>query len=269
MVKSNRHEWYDMIMNPLLITLLVALVINFVMFLIAFRFKTDKLTDVSYGLTFVAIVLYGLVTNSQTDYSLALFGMITIWAFRLGGFLLFRIRKMGRDRRFDGMRENFVAFGRFWLLQAITVWVILIPSSFAFASERPFVSDLILLGIVVWAAGLVIESQADMQKYRFNQNPKNKGKWIEEGIWRYSRHPNYFGEILVWVGLYLYVFPGLTGFQPLVGLISPLFITALLLFVSGVPILEKSADKKWGKLKDYQAYKRTTHLVIPLPRNKG
>ncbi len=255
-------------MNPLLITLIVSLVINLVMFLIAFRFKTDKLTDISYAATFFVIVLYGVLTNAMSDYNLALFGMITLWSFRLGGFLLMRIWKMGRDKRFDGMRDNFLAFGRFWLLQAITVWIVLIPSSFAFASNRPFVSDLSLLGIVIFITGLMIEANADLQKYRFSRNPKNKDKWIDEGIWHYSRHPNYFGEMLVWAGVYIYVFPGLVGFQPLIGVISPLFITTMLLFVSGVPILEKSADKKWGKQAAYQEYKRTTHLIIPLPRFK-
>lgn len=255
-------------MNPLLISLLVSLCINLVMFLIAFRYKTDKLTDISYAASFFVIVLYGVLTHTMSDYKLALFGMISIWSFRLGGFLLIRIWNMGRDKRFDDMRDNFLSFGRFWLLQAITVWVVLIPSSFAFASDRPFVSDLSLVGIVVFMSGLVIESMADSQKFAFNKQSKNKNKWIDEGIWHYSRHPNYFGEILVWSGLYLYVFPGLTGFQPLVSLISPLFITSLLLFVSGVPILEKAADKKWGNQKDYQDYKRTTHLLIPLPKPK-
>ena len=256
-------------MNPLLITLLVAILINLAMFLVAFRYKTDKLTDISYALTFIIVALYGVTTHGPiNDYKLALFFMIAIWACRLGGFLLMRIWKMKRDKRFDGMRENFWAFGRFWLLQGLSVWVILIPASFAFASDRPFVSDLSLVGIAIWVTGLVIEASADMQKYRFSQKASNKGKWIDEGLWSFSRHPNYFGEMLVWTGLYLYVFPGLVEFQPLISLISPLFITTLLLFVSGVPILEKAADKKWGSQKAYQDYKRTTHLIIPLPRGK-
>ena len=108
-----------------------------------------------------------------------------------------------------------------------------------------------------------MESIADHQKYRFRDDPKNKNKWITHGLWQYSRHPNYFGEILVWTGIYLFAFPHLPYNHRLLGIISPLYIFCLLYFVSGVPMLERSANKRWGKDPAYQAYKKKTKVLIP------
>jgi len=111
----------------------------------------------------------------------------------------------------------------------------------------------------------LLESVADLQKFQFMQNKKNKDKWIGSGLWKYSRHPNYFGEILVWFGIYVFVVSGLEGIAQLLSVISPIFIMFLLLFVSGVPLLEKSADARWGRDKKYQQYKNSTSVIIPLP----
>jgi len=121
----------------------------------------------------------------------------------------------------------------------------------------------------VWFVGLVLEATADLQKYRFSRDPKNKGAWIDEGVWRYSRHPNYFGEILVWVGVYLLAFPALIGWEKVIGLASPVLIICLLLFVSGVPLLEKAADARWGNEPAYKRYKRRTSILILLPKRKS
>ncbi|NDG30133.1 DUF1295 domain-containing protein, partial [bacterium] len=124
-----------------------------------------------------------------------------------------------------------------------------------------------ILGIVVFVKGLAIEATADMQKFIFNGKPKNKGKWIDEGIWRASRHPNYLGEMMVWIGMYLVVLPSLTGNQWAWALLSPIYIVTLLLFVSGVPLLEKSADKKWGTNPAYKKYKKEVPSVMPTPKS--
>ncbi|MFP4656189.1 MAG: DUF1295 domain-containing protein [Candidatus Woesearchaeota archaeon] len=102
-----------------------------------------------------------------------------------------------------------------------------------------------------------IESFSDFQKLTFKKQPKNKGRFIKSGLWKYSRHPNYFGEILCWIGVY--VFCGVWMW----GLISPIFITTMLLFVSGIPLLEKKADEKWGGSREYQKYKHETPILIP------
>jgi len=119
------------------------------------------------------------------------------------------------------------------------------------------------IGVAVWAIGLVCETIADLQKMAFSNDPANKDKWIDTGIWHYSRHPNYFGEILVWVGVYLYTLASLPLLPAVIGLVSPAFIIILLLFISGIPILEKSADKRWGSESKYQAYKKRTSILIP------
>lgn len=250
------------------ISLAVSVVINISMFLIAFKMKSDKLTDVSYAFSFVVLAIFAALNSEKSPYHLLLAGLIILWGLRIGSFLLYRVIKAGKDQRFDGMREDFLKFGKFWLTQAIVVWILMIPSLFAFESQFIF-TGLSFGGILLWALGLLTEAVADFQKFRFSQDSKNKDKWIEVGIWKYSRHPNYFGEILVWTGVYMYVVASLIPLQAVVGLISPIFITVLLLFISGIPILEKSADRKWGRLKTYRNYKKQTSILIPLPRRKG
>ena len=254
------------IVSQLTVALVVSLGINLSMFLIAFWRKSDKLTDISYAATFATIAIWSFATSNQTWYHALLLLMVLVWAVRLGGFLLYRVIKKGKDARFDGMRESFTKFGKFWLAQAITVWVMMIPSVFAFNAE-PSYDWLAITGVIIWAIGLVCETVADLQKLAFNNNPANKNKWIDTGIWHYSRHPNYFGEILVWVGVYLFTLASLPLLPAIIGLVSPAFIIILLLFISGIPILEKSADERWGKDAKYQDYKKRTSILIPFIGN--
>lgn len=254
------------IVSQLIVTLVVSLAINLSMFLVAFWRRSDKLTDISYAVTFATIAIWSFVTSSREWYHTLLMALVVVWATRLGGFLLYRVIKKGKDARFDGMRESFTKFGKFWLGQAITVWVMMIPSVFAF-NANPSRNWIVPIGVAVWAIGLVCETIADLQKMAFSNNPANKDKWIDTGIWHYSRHPNYFGEILVWVGVYLYTLASLPLLPAVIGLVSPAFIIILLLFISGIPILEKSADKRWGNDPKYQAYKKRTSILIPVTSN--
>lgn len=253
-------------LSIILTSLAIALGINIVLFLIAFRLKSDKLTDISYALSFLSLNIVALYYATELNgYSWLLFLMVTLWGIRIGGFLLMRVLKVGKDRRFDEMRDDFVRFGKFWVAQAITAWILMLPVTLA-QYRGDELSALAWLGVVIWLIGLVVEALADSQKFAFKQNASNKGKWIQSGVWKYSRHPNYFGEISVWVGIYLYCFSALNGLERVIGLSSPLLIAAVLLFVSGVPILEQNADKKWGKLKAYRDYKNRTRLLLPLPK---
>lgn len=255
----------DFFTSPLAIALYVSLAINLSMFLVAFWRQSDKLTDISYAVTFATIAIWGFTFSEQNSYHLLLLAMVLLWALRLGGFLLYRVIQKGKDARFDEMRGSFWKFGQFWLAQAVTVWVVMIPAILAFEASIEL-SYLLITGLAVWAIGVVCESIADFQKLAFSNDPSNKDKWIETGIWKYSRHPNYFGEILVWSGLYLFVELSLTPLNAFIGLVSPAFIIVLLLFVSGIPILEKAADKRWGKDPAYQRYKKRTSILVPLPR---
>lgn len=233
------------------------------MFLLAYVLQSDKLTDISYAVTFAALGILGFVYGPQ-DYALAvLLTMILAWAVRLGGYLLYRVIKKGKDQRFDEMRSVFLKFGRFWLLQGLTVAIVMIPSMFALSNGMDEISFLSALGLLIFSAGFVIETVADFEKNSFNNDPKNKGKWIQSGIWGWSRHPNFLGEMMVWIGVYLYALPVLSGVEAVVSLVSPLYIIGLLYFGSGVPILERYADKKWGDQKEYKEYKERVGKLIP------
>jgi steroid 5-alpha reductase family enzyme len=252
--------------QAIVLALAVALGINLVLFLMAYRWQSDKLTDISYALSFLAIDVVGLVTaDGLRAYNCLAFLLVAVWAARIGGFLLIRILKFGKDGRFDELRGSFVKFGKFWLGQALTAWVLMLPVIMV-QSRGGELKLLVWAGVAVWLIGLVVEAMADYQKFRFKLAADKPQPWIDSGLWRYSRHPNYFGEITVWAGVYIYCFEALSGWGRLIGLASPLLIAAVLLFVSGVPMLEKSADKRWGKDPKYKAYKRRTRLLLPLPR---
>lgn len=252
-------------LHILAISLAISLVINAAMFLLAYWLQSDKLTDASYAVSFIALALFCLSRSDYSSPGLVGLSLIIVWALRIGSFLLYRVIKSGRDPRFDEMRESFVKFGRFWLGQALTVWILMIPATLAFTHKSKW-GMLSIIGVVVWLIGFTTEAIADLQKYRFTHDPKHKNQWIESGLWRYSRHPNYFGEILVWIGMYIFALPSLTTLEAIVALVSPLFIATLLLFVSGIPILEKSADKRWGTSPAYRTYKKRTSLLVPFLR---
>jgi steroid 5-alpha reductase family enzyme len=256
-----------MVLEDVFFYLALSLGINLSLFLLAYVRRSDKLTDFSYALSFAVIAITTYIRSDQRLYHTVLLTLVLLWAARLGTFLVYRIRKSGTDHRFDGVRENFVRFGKFWLGQAIAAWVIMLPSIFASATDTGM-STLAVGGALIWLAGFWIELLADLQKIIFKNNPKNKDKWIELGLWRYSRHPNYFGEILVWTGVYLYAFTALSLTQAVVAFASPAIITSILLFVSGIPPLEEYADRKWGKLKAYQEYKQRTSLLVLWPPKK-
>lgn len=247
----------------------VSIALNIVLFLVAYALQSDKLTDMSYALTFMVIAAAAFALNNQTVYNSVLLGMIMAWAARLGGFLVYRVFTVGKDARFDSMRSSFTGFGSFWLLQGVTVGVSMIAAVLAFHSGHSQLNSLAYAGLAIFAVGLAVEAVADYQKMAFKSTKKNQGRWIDTGLWRYSRHPNYFGEILVWAGVYIYALQSFGVYAALVALVSPVFISLLLIFVSGVPILEKSADKKWGDNKKYQAYKKHTSLLVPLPPRVG
>jgi steroid 5-alpha reductase family enzyme len=251
--------------SKLVIALLIPLVINLALFIVAFKTKSDKLTDAAYSISFISIAVYAYFSSSESSYDLLLCTLAVIWALRIGSFLVYRVLKVGFDRRFDDIRNSFVKFAEFWLGQAVTSWIVMLPILFASNAKG---SNILIIGLAVWLLGLLTEAIADIEKYQFKNNPKNKNKWISHGLWHFSRHPNYFGEILVWLGIYLFTLPDLNTLEIILGSISPIFIAFLLLFVSGVPLLEKNADKRWGNNQDYLNYKKSTSIIIPLPPRK-
>ncbi len=249
----------------LLYSLLSIIVIQVVFFIFAALFKTDKVTDLSYGLTFPATVLLLLLLGGNYGISnIILFCMILLWGLRLGVFLFIRVLVTKRDRRFDGVRENFKRFLTFWTLQAATIFVVLLPATFMLEKNTLF-NPLQGIGIFIFLAGFVVETIADFQKFTFKNNPTNHDKFINTGLWKYARHPNYFGEMLVWCGVFLYTLPTLSGYE-FISIVSPLYIWFLLRYVSGVPPLEKRYSKIYKDNRSYQDYKKSTRLLVPLPK---
>jgi len=233
------------------------------MFIPAFIYKTDKLTDISYSITFTALAIFGFYRSAHNNLDKLILILVLLWAIRLGGFLFIRINKIGKDVRFDGMREKFLPFLRFWLLQGATVFVVMLAALLGYTQKSPNINFISWVGVIVFLSGLLIEAIADAQKFRFNSNIKNKGQWIDVGIWRSSRHPNYLGEMMVWSGMYLLVVPSLNTTELLIALLSPMYIIGLLLYVSGIPLLEKSAQKKWGNQKEFNQYRDEVPVLIP------
>ncbi len=194
--------------------------------------------------------------------------MVALWAIRLISYLLVRILKIKKDSRFDKIRGKPLEFLKFWAFQGLAVWVIVLPSIYLLNfSENRSISLIMVLGVLIWALGLLIETISDWQKFTFKNNPQNKKLWIQSGLWKYSRHPNYFGEMLCWWGIFIFASPFLEGLSWLT-IISPIFITYILLFVSGIPLLEKRYEKKYKNNKKYQEYRKKTSILIPLPQKE-
>ena len=245
-----------------LLTLGVCLGVQAVFFAFAATLKTDKVTDLSYSLTFVilAAMLWTRSGETGNPAALALAAMVIVWGVRLASYLFRRILHMQRDARFDGIREHFWPFFKFWFFQGLAVWMIMLPVTLWFRAPGAW-SLFSAAGLIVWAAGLIIETVADAQKFAHKRT--RGAKWTSTGLWSVSRHPNYFGELLCWWGVFLFVAGDLSGFTRWLGLIGPLSITGVILFLTGVPQLEASAERKWGSDPAYQRYKATTGLLIP------
>jgi steroid 5-alpha reductase family enzyme len=242
----------------------LAFLIQWLAFIPAFLLQTERFFDLTGSLTYIAVVSLGILLAQSVDArAMLLWAMVVIWAVRLGTFLFGRIRKAGKDTRFDEIKPSFFRFLSVWTIQAL--WVTFTVGAALAAITTTFRKELDLfaiLGLVEWVLGFGIEIVADAQKSRFNADPKNKGRFIQTGLWARSRHPNYLGEIILWIGISCVALPVLQGWQ-WVTLISPIFVAFLLTRVSGIPLLEKQADKKWGGKADYEASKRNTPVLIP------
>lgn len=256
--------------QPVLASFALSLAINLFFFTVALTLRTDKVTDFSYSLSFVVMAPLLLLSRGKafSVQQLLTTLAIVLWGLRLGSYLFMRILKTGRDERFDDKRNNPGRLAGFWTLQTVAVWMIMLPFSFYLTRRSAEVSSIVsIAGFTVYSIGMVLESVSDYQKYSFKRQSGNRDHWMDRGLWAYSRHPNYFGEMLVWWGLFAVTLPYLSGIQ-YVSVMGPVFITLLLLFVSGIPLLEKSAEKKYGQNPDYRRYRDSTSLLIPLPRKK-
>ncbi len=240
--------------------------IQWLAFVPAYLGQTERFFDITGSVTYITVTwLAILVSGSWGSRSLLLALLISVWAFRLGTFLVRRVHRAGKDGRFDEIKTSFVRFLSTWTLQGLWVSLTLAAALTAITTTvRKPLGPVAWGGLAVWLIGFGIEAMADLQKNRFRACPENAGRFIQSGLWAWSRHPNYFGEIVLWIGIALIALPVLRGWQ-FVTLISPLFVVLLLTRVSGIPMLEKRADETWGNDAAYYAYKQATPILVPRP----
>ncbi len=245
----------------------LAFLIQWLVFIPAYLFQTEKFFDLTGSITYISVIGVALCYSrysAQLDArSILLAALVIIWALRLGAFLFGRIQKAGKDDRFDEIKPSFIRFLNVWTIQGLWITFTAAAALVGITTvTRKELGVFAIVGFLVWIFGFAFEVIADAQKSRFNADPANKGKFIQTGLWSRSRHPNYFGEIVLWIGIAIIAIPVLQGWQ-WVAMISPIFVTLLLTRVSGIPLLEKKADKKWGGQKDYETYKNNTPVLIP------
>ena len=243
--------------------------VHWIIFIPSFLAKTEKFYDITGTFAYlITLYLASVLTSYSSGASLEprtliIIGMVSFWALRLGIFLFIRVLKVGEDRRFREAKKSFSKYLVWWTMSALWVFLTTANALTLIINNKKLVNQPIFyLGLLIWFIGILFEIIADEQKRRFRLNEKNRGKFISSGLWSISRHPNYFGEIILWIGIAIISLPTLSGFQ-YVTLISPLFIYLLLTRISGVNLLEESSDKKWGDLPEYEQYKKETPALVP------
>ncbi len=251
--------------------IVIAMVVNWLAFIPAAIAQSDKYYDTTGAITYLTVtafacwVAYGAF-GSLDLRSLVIAAMIAIWCIRLGSFLFMRIHAAGgSDSRFEKIKINPARFLVAWTLQGL--WVSLTAAAALVAitaSERAPIDMFFWVGAAIWVLGFAWEVIADSQKKAFRGDPANAGKFINVGLWRWSRHPNYFGEITLWTGILIMAVPVLSGWSWLV-VISPIFVFLLLTRISGVNLQDGQAKKRWGDDEAYQQYRANTPVLFPRP----
>jgi steroid 5-alpha reductase family enzyme len=245
---------------------ILAFLIQWVAYIPAYVFQTEKFYDLTGSLTYLSVTWYALILASGDFVNANLANtvivlLISIWALRLGSFLFIRIHKDGEDKRFRTIKPSATQFFMTWTLQGLWVSLCSMCALTAISSDSGVVVNaLFYFGLGLFLLGFSTEIVADNQKSKFRSFPENRDKFITTGLWAKSRHPNYFGEIVLWAGIAVMSFSSLEGWQYLT-LISPIFTYILLVYVSGVRMLEARADKKWGHDEDYKKYKSNTPVL--------
>jgi len=247
----------------IVLCLAVAFGINWLAFIPSYLHRTEHYFDLIGSVTHTTLVVVALAGSSDIDLrSIFVAAMVGIWALRLGSFLFFRARKTGGDGRFDTIKHHPGTFFSWWCLQAL--WVFMTGSCalvIITSTERQAFGWIAAVGAAMWLIGFIAEVAADLQKSRFRSDPANSATFIRSGLWAWSRHPNYFGEILLWMGIAIMSIPLLSGWR-WTALISPVFVFVLLTRMSGIPILERRGKERWGDDETYQEYLRSTPILL-------
>ena len=247
----------------------IGFILHWLIFIPSYIYQTEHYFDLIGSISYISIVLFTFLALNNLDIRSILIGLlIMVWAVRLGSFLFARVKRDGKDNRFTVMKTKFWWFLFTWTIGGLWVFITMAAGLAAMTSAKAVpLSWYALIGIVLWLEGFIFEVVADHQKTRFRSKKENRDKFINEGLWSLSRHPNYYGEITLWLGIAFIAFPVLQGWQ-LLTLISPIFVYILLTRISGVNMLERRADKKWGDDPEYQLYKETTSSLIPIAKRK-
>ena len=247
----------------------IGFILHWLIFIPSYIYQTEHYFDLIGSISYISIVLFTFLALNNLDIRSILIGLlIMVWAVRLGSFLFVRVKRDGKDNRFTVMKTKFWWFLFTWTLGGLWVFITMAAGLAAMTSVKVVpLGWYALIGIVLWLEGFIVEVVADHQKTRFRSKKENRDKFINEGIWSLSRHPNYYGEITLWFGIAFISFPVLQCWQ-LLTLISPIFVYILLTIISGITMLERKADKKWGDDPEYQLYKETTSSLIPMAKRK-
>ncbi len=245
----------------------VAFAINWLAFIPSAMVQSDKFYDLTGAITYLSIIGVACALSAPLDMRATLIAaMVVIWSLRLGGFLFVRIGKSGgTDARFEAIKINPLRFLIAWTMQA--VWAIITAAAALVvisATDRVPLDIFFWIGATIWLAAFSVEVIADHQKSVFKADPANAGKFISTGLWSWSQHPNYFGEIMLWTGAAIIALPVLSGWSFIV-FASPLFITLLLTKISGINLLDKAAKKRWGNDPAYAEYRRKTSVLVLRP----
>ena len=244
---------------------LLVYIIQWVAFIPAYMFQTEKFYDLTGSITYTSVFAYCIYLATSGDIncgSLIISILVILWAGRLGTFLFTRIAKDGEDKRFRTIKPDMAQFFMTWTLQGMWVSLCSLCAITAIASDTGIiVNGIFYIGIIMFIGGFAIEIVADQQKSAFRAIPENRNKFITSGLWSKSRHPNYFGEIMLWTGVAVMSFSSLSGIEYLT-LISPIFTYLLLVKISGVRMLEGRGQKTWGQDEEYIAYMKNTPMVM-------
>ncbi len=238
--------------------------IQIIVFIPSFIFRTEHYYDLTGGITYISTMVIALVLKNNYQsidlISLLLGSMVIIWATRLSLFLFLRVKKSGEDVRFKKIKHSFSWFLMTFMLQGLWVFMCVFPALIVISSFNSGLNNYAIVGSAVWLFGFIFEIIADYQKSYFNKF--NKGKFISSGLWSMSRHPNYFGEFMLWLGITIASIGYIDNYKYIVFL-TPIFVYLLLTRVSGVNLLEEIGNKRWSNNKDYKDYKKNTPIFFP------
>ena len=250
--------------NSFTFLLFLSVIIQVIFFIPSFILKTEKLYDLIGSTTYIIVITIAyLSVNTKTATDTILFLFVVLWGTRLGTYLFRRIQRDSEDVRFEKAKRNFFWFLQYWMGQALWVSITSCAAVISILNTEPNTLGINgIIGILIWLIGFSFEVIADFQKNNFKKAENTNDKFISDGLWSISRHPNYFGEITLWIGIYIISYTSFSGYEYL-SIVSPIFVYILLTRMSGINMLEKIADERYGNINSYIEYKNNTPILIP------